>query len=128
MDDPLPAFVEAFNARDLDAMAALLATDATAQVLGAPFPEEQGAEMIRHTSLPHVCDPELGLVASRVIFEGRDWILLRIPGESGPIDTALSAAVEGGAIQRIEYVVAPHQPERLRALGAACDLPTAADA
>ncbi|MBL4847960.1 MAG: nuclear transport factor 2 family protein [Planctomycetes bacterium] len=58
MSQPLPLFVEAFNASDLDAMAALLSTNATAQVLGAPFPEEQGADVIRHTSFPHICELE----------------------------------------------------------------------
>ena len=125
MSDPRALFVAAFNDSDLDAMAALLSADASAQVLGAPFPEEQGAATNRHTSFPHIC--ELDLVASLTSVGGAEWILLRTEGGRGPIDTALKLRVVGATIERIEYLVAPHQPEQLRALGAACGLPTLAE-
>ena len=116
----LTTFAAAFNARDIDAMAALLTPDATAQVVGAPFPEECGADKIRVTSFPYLCDARL--TASVVEIEGTEWVLLR--NDAGEIDTALDVRRDGDLVTRIEYIVAPHRPERLRALGAACGLPT----
>lgn len=123
----LHAFAEAFNRRDLAGASALLAPDATAEVLDSGFPEERGREVIECTSLPYLLDPAALLVASVVLAEGDPWVLLRSDDGSGPIDTAIRARIRQGKILRLEYLVAPHQPEALRAVGLACGLPTAAD-
>ena len=46
---------------------------------------------------------------------------------AGPIDTAIRIDQEQGLVTRIEYVVAPHQPEALRTLGAQLGIPTVAE-
>lgn len=120
-------FVLAFNRGDLDGMAALLQPSATAQVLGAPFPEEVGAAVIRETSFPHICGADLDLSASRARIVGGDCVLLRTEGGGGPVDTVLLFTLGDEGIARIEYVVAPHEPERLRRIGASCGIPTLAD-
>lgn len=121
-------FAKAFNERDLDGMASVLAPDATAQVLGAPFPEEVGAAAIRETSFPHICGAELDLAASWFQTESSNYILLREDQGRGPIDTVLDCTFVGpGVIERIEYLVAPHMPQRLAAFGRRCGLPTVAD-
>ena len=119
-------FVEAFNARQVPRVADLLTDDATAEVLGSPFPVERGRDAIASTSLPHVLDPGAGLVASVVHADGHPWILLRADEGQGPIDTAIRIDHEASRVTRIEYLVAPHQPEALRALGAQLGLPTRA--
>lgn len=119
-------FAEAFNSRQVPRVAELLADDATAEVLGSPFPVERGREVIARTSLPHVLAPEAGLVASVAVTAGHPWILLRADAGKGPIDTAIRIDHEGSEVTRIEYVVAPHQPEALRTLGAQLGLPTRA--
>jgi len=119
-------FVAAFNGREIPRIAELLATDATAEVLGSPFPVERGRDVIAGTSLPHVLDPGAGLVASFALAAGQPWILLRGDEGRGPIDTAIRIDHEGSRVTRIEYVVAPHQPEALRTLGAQLGLPTLA--
>ena len=120
--------VEAFNRREIPRVVQLLAPDATAEVLGSPFPVERGRDVIARTSLPHVLDSKAGLVASVALANGHPWILLRSQGGRGPIDTAIRIDHEGGRVTRIEYVVAPHQPEALRTLGAQLGLPTVAPA
>ena len=119
-------FVKAFNGRQVPRVAELLAPDATAEVLGSPFPVEHGREVIARTSLPHVLAPEAGLVASLGVAKGTPWILLRTQDGAGPIDTAIRIDHEGTRVTRIEYVVAPHEPMALRAIGAQLGLPTVA--
>ena len=128
MSDLHQTFADAFNARDLQALVNLLADDATAEVLGSPFPIEQGPDQIAKTSFPHVLDEQAALRASLGVAEGERWILLRANAGAGPVDTAIRLETKGSSIARVEYVVAPHQPRRLRALGAACGIATAADA
>ena len=122
------AFADAFNRRDRDALAALLDADATAEVLGAPFPLEVGRERIQATSLPHLLDETVGLVASTVDAGAERWVVLRTEQGHGPIDTAVHLEHDGTTIHRLAYVTGPHQPERLHAIGSACGLPTVADA
>ena len=117
-------FIEAFNAGAVARLADLLADDATAQVLGSPFPVEKGRDAIARTSLPHVLDPSAGLVASLGNARDEPWILLRTENGRGPIDTAIRIGHDAGRVTRIEYVVAPHQPDALRALGEQLGLPT----
>ena len=123
-DDPLAAFVAAFNARDLDALRALLAEDATAQVLGAPFPEERGAAAIATTSLPHLLEPDADLGAALAEHDGRRLVLLRRDRGAGPLDTVVEASVSGGRVRRLAYTVAPFRPDELAALGDALGIPT----
>jgi len=124
----LDLFGQAFNRSDLAALKALLAPDATAEVLGSGFPVEEGRDTIARTSLPHLLDPDAALTASSLAAgEGEDWILLRTQEGRGPIDAAIRAVVVGDRVERLEYVVAPHRPVELRRIGAACGLPTVAD-
>jgi ketosteroid isomerase-like protein len=122
-------FVAAFNAGDLDALAALLAADATAEVIGAPFPQEQGREKIRATSLPHLLDAELSLTAIAADVEGSPGLIL-VQGAAGAVDTAVlcTAAPDGSALTRLEYLVVPHQPDRVAAVAAALGRPVATEA
>lgn len=119
--------VAAFNRRDVPRVVELLAADATAEVLGSPFPVERGRDTIARTSVPHVLDPAAGLVASLAVAGERPWILLRGDEGRGPIDTAIRIDHERDLVTRIEYVVAPHQPEALRTLGAQLGIPTVAE-
>jgi ketosteroid isomerase-like protein len=107
--DLLDRFAVAFNDRDLDALASLLADDAVARVDGAPFPEERGRDMIRKTSLPYLLGNE-GLRAVRR--EG--WILLQ--DADGRLDCAVEAKIDGERITALRYVTEPHRPEELRRL------------
>lgn len=119
-------FVEAFNTGEIPRVVDLLAPDATAEVIDSPFPVERGRDVIAHTSLPHVLDSEAGLVASLAVAHGTRWILLRTEEGRGPIDTAIRIDHEGALVTRIEYVVAPHDPSALQAIGAELGLPTVA--
>lgn len=96
-------FVAAFNARNLDGLKALLATDATAQVIGAPFPVERGADVIAATSLPHMLGGDERLSAESFNHDGKPWVLFRAP--DGTLDTVATIAFERGLITRIEYFV-----------------------
>jgi len=123
----LDDFVRAFNRRDAHDMAGLLAHDATAQVLGSPFPQEQGPEAIRTTSFPHLLEADPPLTASRARIVGGDCVLLRTREGRGPIDTVVLFGLADFRIQHLDYVVAPHEPKRLRRIGRSCGLPTLAD-
>lgn len=119
---PIQRFIDAFNARDLPAMEEVLAPDATAQVVAAPFPVEQGAPAIMATSIPYLLDSELHASAADV--EEAPGILLRAAAGSGPIDVAIQVIADANLIARLDYITGPHQPERLRALGAALGIAT----
>ena len=122
---PYEAFAAAFNDRDLQALGALLADDAWAEVLGAPFPREVGRDAILSTSFPYLLEADPPL-AARVRTEGeRIWLLLCV---DGVVDTAIRATVERERVTSLEYVVGPHRPDELRRIGRVCDLPTVADA
>ena len=102
-------FAAAFNDRDLDALASLLAEDAVARVDGAPFPEERGRAAIRATSLPYLLR-DRDLRAARL--EG--WILLR--NADGRLDCAIETRTDGERITALRYVTEPHRPEEFRRL------------
>jgi len=104
-------FVAAFNAGDLDALAACLAEDATARVDGAPFPEERGRAAIRETSLPYLLGEGLRAIPCGTL-EG--WIGLH-DGEKR-LDVAIEFRSEGDGITWLRYVTAPHRPEELARL------------
>ncbi len=123
----LDDFARAFNQREVGDMARLLAHDATARVLGAPFPTEEGSDVIRVTSFPHLLEADPPLTASRARIESGDCVLLRTDEGRGPIDSVLLFGLADFRIQHIDYVVAPHDPEQLRQIGRSCGLPTLAD-
>jgi hypothetical protein len=118
-------FATHFNAGDADLLAALLAPDATAKVIDAPFPEEQGRGVIRATSIPHILELEPPVTARVEIVEAIAWVLLvrSIEGD-GALDMAIriTANAASDAITRLEYLTAPNAPERLAAIATACGL------
>ncbi len=118
MVDVTTAFVDAFNAGDLARLRALLAPDATAEVMGSRFPVERGPADIEAKSLTHMLSwsPER-LRAERFVRDGADWLLFLDPG-SGALEAA-ATIVGSGLITRIEYFVGWHRPQVLAALGAA---------
>jgi hypothetical protein len=100
----IDSFIAAFNARDLGALKAPLAADATAQVIGSPFPVEHGPDVIAATSLPHMPGGSgEELVAEAFDEAGQQWVLLI--ASDGTLDTAATAAVSEDGITRIEYFV-----------------------
>lgn len=71
----LDRFADAFNARDIDRLTALLRADASAEVLG--MVEEHGAEAIRNGSLHHTMFDEEGEpMAERRVYAGEPVIVL----------------------------------------------------
>ena len=52
-------FCDAYNARDLDALTALLADEATAELVGSDFPAEHGPAAIAAGSLTHLLEGAL---------------------------------------------------------------------
>ena len=74
-------FVRAFNDGDLDALSACLAEDAWAEVVGAPFPREEGRATIRATSLTYL------LGESLTAEERESQVLLR--DREGSVDMTL---------------------------------------
>jgi hypothetical protein len=111
----LKAFAEAFNARDVNALKALFATDATSQVMGSPFPEEVGVDDIAAKSLSHMLDPDTPLTASPAELAGRGLILFH-DGE-GRLDAAAYVSEAGEKITRTEYIVKWHREEELNLIG-----------
>ena len=113
----LKRFAGAFNGKDLDGLAELLASDATAEVLNSGFPVEKGREVIRKTSLPYILDSEVPLTAEVWVDEGVGYVLLRESGGNRALDMALRLICAGGAIQRIEYWVQDHRPDDVSRIG-----------
>lgn len=120
-------FVQAFNARDPERLSGLLAHDASAKVLGAPFPLEEGPEVIRATSFAHLLEADPPLTASRARIVSGECVLLRTEEGRGPIDTVILFGLADFRIQHLDYVTAPHVPEQLRRAGRGCGIPTVAD-
>jgi histidine triad (HIT) family protein len=104
-------FAEAFNKRDVAALKSLYAADATAQVMGSPFPEEHGAEDIAKKSLNHMLDEENPLTATAGQITGRPLVLFR--DQTGKLDAAAWVAESDGKIKRMEYIVTWHRAEEL---------------
>ena len=116
----------AFNQRDLDALEALLAPAATAEVLGSGFPVEQGPAKIRETSLAYLLAEEQGsLKAEAVGVDGGDYVLLRQGQGTRPIDSAIHVISEAGQITRLEYLVLHFRETELRQMAEGLGLPLA---
>ena len=116
------SFVDAFNRRDLDALASLVATDAVARVDGAPFPEEQGRAAIRNTSLAYMAGEELGLTARTANLPDTPVLLL---DDQGRLDMAVEVRERDGLATSLVYYTMPNRPERVRAVAAAVGLAAA---
>ena len=117
---------EAFNRRDLDAMAALLAPKATAKVLGSEMPTEEGPTTIRDTSLNYLLREEEGsLQAEACAHEGTDYVLVRSGKGERPLDCAMRVLSAEGQITRIEYLVLWFREAELKQLAADLSLPLA---
>ena len=109
-------FAAAFNARDLDAMAALLAENATAEVSKSDFGVEEGRQKIKETSLPHILGDESDpkpLAAETWNEDGTTYVLLREAEGDRALDCALKLEAGQGQIQRIDYLVLYHELEEL---------------
>lgn len=116
----------AFNARDLNAMEALLAPSATAEVLGSGFPVEEGPVKIGETSLAYLIAEEQGsLTAEPLRLEGGDYLLLRQAQGTRPIDSAIRVIGEAGQITRLEYLVIHFRLAELRQMAEGLGLPLA---
>lgn len=94
------AFAKAFTARNLTAMTALLAPDATTELVGSGFPPEEGAGAIREGSFAHLLEGE-GLTAEAMEFEGAPYVAFR--DEDGEVDSLTALTVEDGAITKLRY-------------------------
>ncbi|MBI2923082.1 MAG: hypothetical protein HYY18_18665 [Planctomycetes bacterium] len=107
---------DAFHRRDMEAMAALLAESATAQVLGSPFPEESGAASIAKTSFPYLLDDaHEPLFAEARSLKNEECVLLRRKRD-GALDVLLRLRLDAGRIARIEYLVTGFRREDMLAL------------
>ncbi|MEE8107195.1 MAG: nuclear transport factor 2 family protein [Planctomycetota bacterium] len=113
-------FVDAFNARDLDALAACLATDASAVVDGSPFPVERGRDAIRDTSLAYLLDREKELTARAADHPDAQVLLLDTAGRLD-VAVALERSADGLLVS-LTYFTMPHRPEIVAAIASACDL------
>jgi len=111
----LASFAQAFNARDVAALKALFAPDATSQVMGSPFPEEKGVEEIAKKSLSHMLDDENPLTATPAELAGRGLILFH--DGTGKLDAAAWVSESGERITRTEYIVKWHREEELNLIG-----------
>ena len=107
----MDAFVSAFNAGDLDALAACVSTDAVAQVDGAPFPQEVGRAMIRDTSFQYLLG--LGLRARAVDHPDAAVVLL---DEDGCVDMAVRIEEADGHATSLLYYTLPHRREIVAAI------------
>ncbi|MHC4451023.1 MAG: nuclear transport factor 2 family protein [Planctomycetota bacterium] len=106
-------FVQAFNERDLAALAACLAEDATAVVEGSPFPVESGREAIRTTSLPYLLDESMALRAKAV---DHPSIAIALLDAQGRLDVAIEAKQTHGSLASLRYFTMPHRPDDLRSI------------
>jgi hypothetical protein len=103
--DRIDQFVAAFNDKNLDGLGACLAEDASAQVLGSPFPVEEGRDAICATSLPYLLESDLQ--ARRVDHPTIAVVLLR--------DGCLDVAIEmDDGIATLRYLTMPHRSDELR--------------
>jgi hypothetical protein len=106
-------FVQAFNERDLTALAACLAADATAVVEGAPFPVELGRDAICKTSLPYLLDRSMALEARRVDHAA---IAVALLDGAGRIDVGVETEEASGLLTSLRYLTMPHRPDELRSI------------
>ena len=94
------AFAKAFTARDLTALTALLAPDATTELVGSGFPPEEGAGAIREGSFAHLLEGD-GLTAEPLAFEGEAYVAFR--DEDGELDSLAALTTTDGQITKLRY-------------------------
>ena len=111
------SFATAFNARDLNALKACLADHATAQVIGAPFPEEVGRDTIAQTSLPYLLEESRKLRAVTVEHPAVSVLLL---DEQDRLDVAIHLEADSDVITLLHYYTMPNTPDRMTAIAAEC--------
>ena len=97
-------FADAFNRRDVNALGDLLCSDATAEVVGSGWPEEQGRAAILATSIPHIMDEGTPLAAEARHSGDGVFVLLRRKN-GGELDTVLRCQSRDGKISRLDYLV-----------------------
>jgi RNA polymerase sigma-70 factor (ECF subfamily) len=120
-DSMLDAFVDAFNARDLDRLTALFQEDATASIVGMVF--EEGREQIRSGSLHHTILEEAGQPrAERRVFRGEPVLVLWYEKEgSRAVEDVLRLVERDGRLELLVYYY--FCPELLRDVGRELGLP-----
>jgi hypothetical protein len=110
MNSPVRAlaekFSQAFNQRDVGAIAALLGDGATAWVAKSGWPEERGKATILSTSIPHIMGDDGPPLAAEVWDIGCGTVVLLRRKSGLDVDTILKLTERGGKISSIEYLVA----------------------
>ena len=102
-------FAEAFNACDLDALARLLAEDATSEVVGSDFGVQRGPEEIRDGALAHV--REDGELVARAHGDG---LVLFV--SAGALEMAVALTEQEGRLTALRFHTLWHDRERLEEL------------
>jgi len=102
-------FVDAFNARDLDALARLLAEHATSEVVGSDFGVQRGPEEIRDGALAHV--REEGELVARAHGDG---LVLFVSG--GALEMAVALIERDGRLTSLRFPTRWHDRKRLEGL------------
>ena len=117
----LDAVVDAFNRKDLDALAGLFAEDASAEVVG--IVQEHGRAGIREGSLEHTLQEEGFLRAERRRYEGEPLVLLWYRGGDGAeaVGDVLRVEEREGSIRRLRYYF--FCPETLKEVAGSLKLP-----
>ena len=108
-------FAKAYNARSVQAMAALLAPDATTELVGSGFPPEQGAGAIREGSFAHLLEGQ-GLAASAIEVEGTAYVAFR--EADGTLDSLAALTTQDGTITRLRYHTRWHDAAFVEGVGA----------
>ena len=87
-----------------------LASEATACVVGAPFPEEIGRDTIRDTSLAYLLDHEPHLRAEAVEHPAADILLL---DDRNRVEMAIHVKEADGRATSLDYYTVPHRPDEV---------------
>jgi hypothetical protein len=106
-------FAEAFNQRNLQDMAALLADDATAEVLGSGFGIETGRSMITQTSLQHILDDKRAPLQAEAREIAGDTFVLLLRKSDRSLDVATRLQTANNRICRLEYLVTHFRREEM---------------
>ncbi|MHC4931787.1 MAG: nuclear transport factor 2-like protein, partial [Planctomycetota bacterium] len=109
-------FVEAFNQRDLNGLASLLAADATAELVGSGVAPERGTERIRKGPLAHM----LGGEGEPLVAEDAEAnLVLLAQGARGPIEMGVTIESAAGVITRLRFHTLWHDREAVAAFAEA---------
>jgi len=94
------AFCDAYNAADLSAMAALLAPEATTELVGADVAPEVGPEAIRAGSFTHILGDGDLRATPLDLPEGR---LVAFHAADGALDSLAAFTTDAGLVSAIRY-------------------------